>query len=54
MHVGFDRSACADDRIDIARRSPSLGIVWHCEVRDGLLAMKMSLFVCPLTPHCTS
>ena len=30
------------DRIDIAWWSPSPGIVWHCEVRDGLLVMKMS------------
>ena len=28
--------------MDIALWSPSPGIVWHCEVRDGLLVMKMS------------
>ena len=28
--------------IYIAWWSPSPGIVWHCEVRDGLLVMKMS------------
>ena len=42
MRVGFARCACADEWIDIAWWSPSPGIVRHCEVRDGLLVMKMS------------
>ena len=42
LRIGFARYACADERIDIAWWSPSPGIVWHCEVRDGLLVMKMS------------
>ena len=42
LRVSFVRCACADEWIDIAWWSPSPGIVWHCEVRDGLLVMKMS------------
>ena len=42
LRVGFARCACADKWTDIAWWSPSPGIVWHWEVRDGLLAMKMS------------
>ena len=36
LRVSFVRCACADEWIDIAWWSPSPGIVWHCEVRDGL------------------
>ena len=39
LRVSFAWFACPDD---IAWWSPSPGIVWHCEVRDGLLVMKMS------------
>ena len=42
LRVSFVRWACADEWIDIAWWSPSPGIVWHCEVRNGLLVMKMS------------
>ena len=42
LRVSFVRCGCADEWIDIASWSPSPGIVWHCEVRDGLLVMKMS------------
>ena len=38
----LSRCACADEWIDIAWWSPSPGIVRHCEVRDGLLVMKIS------------
>ena len=34
--------------MDIAWWSPSPGIVWHFEVRDGLLVMKMSSMLFPL------
>ena len=42
LRVSFVRCACADEWIYIAWWSPSPGIVCHCEVRDGLLVMKMS------------
>ena len=42
LRVRFVRCACADEWINIAWWSPSPGIVWHCEVGDGLLVMKMS------------
>ena len=42
LSIGFAMCACADECIYIAWWSPSPGIVWHCEVRDGLLVVKMS------------
>ena len=35
LRGSFARCSCADEWIDIAWWSPSLGIVRHCEVRDG-------------------